>query len=411
MSVATIGWAAQIAINPKPFMPADAFDDLQAEFHSAGAAAALERLAARFREDGDFHGLFDARLMQARRRLGLPIILTTPLEELAEPLRGQVEEAYLEACRESGWLLWQAGRFREAWMYLRPLADNKAVAQALKQVPTNEENIPGLIEIALQEAVAPAYGFELILRNYGTCNAITTFDSEMGRHGRSEQQAAAALLVRQLHADLAANLRSDIARRENSEPEKVVPPGASIPELLAGREWLFADNSYHVDTSHLSATVRIARIVEEPEILQLAWELTEYGRRLGPTFQLRGDEPFEDVYPSHGLFIAAQLGRQVDEAVAYFRGQADRANPEEVGTAAAEVYIVLLIRLNRLGEAFEEHVRLMPAGVRTTGFAPTLLELARLAGAYDRLLSVCREREDLLGFTAGLLAKNANGGQ
>lgn len=383
----------------------DPFDELESTLAAAGAEQTLERLAERFREEQDFHGLFDARLMQARRRLGLPIILTTPLEDLAEPLRSEVENAYLEACREAGWLLWNAGRFREAWMYLRPLADNKAVAEALRRIEPNEENVAGLIEIALQEAVAPAYGFELILRHYGTCNAITTFDSEMGRHNRPQQQAAAAFLVRQLHADLVANVRSDIARREKVAAEQVAPQQATMPELLAGRDWLFADNSYHLDTSHLSATVRIARIVEDPEILQLAWELTEYGRRLGSTFQLRGDEPFEDVYPSHGLFFAAQLGRQIDEAVAFFRGQADRANLDEQGTAAAEVYVVLLMRLKRFVEAFEEHIRLMPAGVRTTGFAPSLLELARLAGAYDRLQAICRERNDLLGFTAGLLSR------
>jgi hypothetical protein len=111
------------------------------------------------------------------------------------------------------------------------------------------------------------------------------------------------------------------------------------------------------------------------------------------------------VYPSHGLFFAAQLGRQIDEAVAFFRSQADRANLDEQGTAAAEVYVVLLMRLKRFADAFEEHIRLMPAGVRTTGFAPTLLELARLAGVYDRLLAICRGRNDLLGFAAGLLSR------
>jgi hypothetical protein len=384
-------------------MTTTAFEELEAEFKSGGAEAALDRLALRFRDEADFHSLFDTRLMEARRQLGLPIILTTPLEDLAEPLRGQVENAYLDACREAGWLLWNAGRFREAWMYLRPLGENPAVAAALNQIEPNEENLAPLVEIALQEGVAPARGFELVLKHYGTCNAITTFDSEMGRHSRSQQVTAAALLVRQLHTDLAANLRTEIVRRENAAPE-----AASIPELIAGRDWLFADNSYHVDTSHLSATVRIARIVEVPEVLQLAWELTEYGRRLGATFQLRGDEPFEDVYPSHGLFFAAQFGRQVDEAVAFFRSQAEKANLEDEGTAAAEVYVVLLIRLRRLDEALDEHIRLMPAGVRTTGFAPTVLELARLAGNYDRLLAVCRERNDLLGFAAGLLSKTAS---
>jgi hypothetical protein len=220
---------------------------------------------------------------------------------------------------------------------------------------------------------------------------------------------------------LRANVRADIARREGQSPPVVVqasrlqgaaetaaPQAAaehSLPELLEGREWLFADNGYHIDTSHLSAAVRIARIVEDPAALELAGELTEYGRRLSPTFQSPGDSPFEESYPSHGLFFAAQLGRQIDEAISHFRDKADRANLDEEGTAAAEVYVVLLMRLGRMREALDEHIRLMPAGVRTTGFAPTVLELARLAGGYDQLLTVCRERGDLLGYAAGLLSK------
>jgi hypothetical protein len=398
------------------------FDEFQSDLAALGPEAALERLAGRFREVGDFHGLFDTRLMQARRRLGLPIILTTPLEDLAEPLRGQVEAAYLEACRETGWLLWNAGKFREAWMYLRPLGENAMVAEALDRIEPSEENLSSLIEIALHEGVAPAHGYELILRNYGTCNAITAFDAEMGRFNRSQQQAAAALLIRQVHAELLANVRADIVRHEGQSPPVVVqasrlqgaaetaaPQGTAaehgLPQLLEGREWLFADNGYHIDTSHLSAAVRIARIVEDPAELEMAGELTEYGRRLSATFQSPGDAPFEETYPSHGLFFVGQLGRQVDEAIRHFRDKADKASVDEEGTGAAEVYVVLLMRIGRLREALEEHIRLMPAGVRTTGFAPTVLELARLAGGYERLLTVCRERGDLLGFAAGLLSK------
>ena len=73
---------------------------------------------------------------------------------------------------------------------------------------------------------------------------------------------------------------------------------------------------------------------------------------MSATFQLQGDEPFGDVYPSHGLFFAAQLGRQVDEAVEYFRQKAEESPADEVGTAAVEAYLVLLARLKRYDEAF-----------------------------------------------------------
>ncbi len=388
-------------------MSDESFAELEGAFQSGGAEGALARLAEQFRERGDYHALFDARLMQARRRLGLPIILGAPLDELDEPVRDQVENAYLEACREAGWLLWNGGNYREAWMYLRPLGENGRVVDALARVEPTEDVLPTLIDIALHEGVAPAHGYKLVLDHYGTCNAITAFDTEMGRHNRRQQQLAAGHLVRRLNEELKANLLADMMRRESTAAgaPAMKLESHSLPELLEGRDELFAENNYHVDTSHLAATMRIARIVEEPAVLQLAWELTEYGRCLSSTLQLTGDEPFEDVYPSHGLFFAAQLGRQVDGSLAYFRERAVKADIDAAGTASPETYIVLLVRLGRFKEALDAHIRLLPAGVATTGFAPTLLELARLCGDYDRLQAVCRERGDLLGFAAGMLAK------
>ncbi len=378
------------------------FNQFQADLQRGGVDAALARLADWFKGEQRYHDLFDTRLMQARVRLGLPIILTTPLEDLPEPLRTEVENAYLAACRESGWLLWEERKIREAWMYLRALGDNAAVAAALAKIEPDEENLAELIELALHEGVAPARGMEWVLSHYGTCNAITAFDTEIGRFRRPQQQAAAALIVRRLHDELLSNVRADIVRREDKQPSET-----TLADLVASRDWLFADNNYQIDTSHLSAAVRFARIVEDPAVLQLAWELTEYGRRLGATFQLAGDEPFGDVHVSHGLFFAAQLGRQVDEALAYFRAKAEQAVPETEGNAAAETYVVLLVRLRRFAEALAAHTELIPPTVRISGFAPSLLEVGRLAEDYQRLIEVCREREDLLGFAAGMISAKA----
>lgn len=384
-------------------MPTEPFDQLQTDLKGAGVDAALERLADWFREENRYHELFDTRLMQARRRLGLPIILTTPLEELEEPLRDAVEAAYLAACREAGWLLWNAGEYRQAWMYLRPLGDQSAVAAALEQVEPTEENRNDLIEIALREGVAPAVGLQWVIQHYGTCNAISAYDTEAPRFRRSQQQAASVVMVRRLHDELTANLRAAIERQEGIAPQE-----STIPDLLRDRDWLFGEFSYHIDASHLASVVRIARIVVDPPSLRLAWELTEYGRRLAGTFQFAGDEPFGEIYPSHALFFAAQLGMHVEEAIAYFRERAERANIEEEGTAAAEVYIVLLVRLRRFAEALAAHLKLIPPDVRTTGFAPALLELGRMSEDYDQLIKICRERGDVLGFAAGLIAKESN---
>jgi hypothetical protein len=387
-----------------PTQSHQSFDELQALLSGQGLDAVFESLCQRLTSEKKFHELFDVLLMRSRRRLGLPVTLTTSLDDLAEPVRTQVEEAYLAACREVGTLLLDDGKLREAWMYLRPVGDKVLVAQALAKIAPNEENLQDLIEIGLHEGIAPAYGYELVLKNYGTCNAITTFEGALTNRPRGDQQAAASLLLRHLHAELLANVRADIARQENAEPKETTLSG-----LVADRDWLFADNNYHIDTTHLASTIRFARLLEEPELLELAHDLTEYGNRLSKQFQFAGDEPFADVYESHGLFFAAQLGRQVDQALAYFAERARAADVNEHGTAAAEVYIALLTRLLRYEEAIDATVDLVPAGVRTSGFAPNLLELSRLAGNYRRLMQVCRDRGDLVGFAVGL-AEQAGGG-
>ena len=73
------------------------------------------------------------------------------------------------------------------------------------------------------------------------------------------------------------------------------------------------------------------------------------------------------------------------------------------GAGAAETYIALLDRLGRTDEAARETVELIPPGIYTRGLAPTLFELCEKTGNFAPLVSACREREDLLGFAAGLI--------
>jgi hypothetical protein len=282
-------------------------------------------------------------------------------------------------------------------MYLRPLGDRTAVAQALENVDPQQDRLDEIIEIALHEGVAPVLGYRLVLENYGTCNAITTFEGAMAGRTRTDQQAAAGMLVRHLHQELLANVRSDIARHDGKEPE-----GATLKDLVGGRDWLFAENNYHVDTSHLNSVVRLARLLEDAESVRLALDLTAYGRRLSRQFQFPGEEPFVDMYASCSLWFAALVGEQVDEALAVFAERAGAVDLAEQGPLAAETYIALLARLARYDEAIDAAARLLPQG-RASGFAPSLLELSRLAGNYDRLMEVCRQRGDLIGYTAGLL--------
>ncbi len=380
----------------------DIFDHLQAQLNEQGAAAMFDVLTSRLTADQKYHELFDVLLMRSRHALGLPVILTTSIDDLPEPLRSQVEDEYLAACRQVGKLLLDEGRLREAWMYLRPVGDKALVSEAMAKIEPNDENVQDLIEIGLHEGVAPELGFALVLKQYGTCNAITTFEGALVGRPRADQQAAAGLLLKHLHAELLANVRADVQRQEGQPPQE-----ATLGALVTDRDWLFAENNYHIDTTHLASTIRFARVLEDPQMLELAQELCEYGRRLSRQFQFAGDEPFADMYPSHALFFAAQRGQQVDEALAYFRQRAESVDVATQGTGPAEVYIVLLTRLKRHQQAIDVAIELTP-GVRTSSFAPNLLELSRLSGNYDRLMEVCRQRGDLVSFTAGLIESGAS---
>jgi hypothetical protein len=381
-------------------MPTNAFDELPAQLGQQGVEAVFDRVAAELAGEKKFHELFDVLLMRSRHQLGLPAILTTSLDDLEEPLRARVEEAYLAACRDVGARLLDDGRLREAWMYLRPVGDKALVARALAKIEPNDDNVQDLIEIGLHEGMAPALGYRLVLKNYGTCNAITTFEGAVLGRPLPDQQAAAGLLLEHLHAELAANVRADIARQEGSEPKE-----STLAALAADRDWLFAENNYHTDTTHLAATVRFARLLEDGPHLEVAYDLTEYGRRLSAQFQFAGEEPFVDVYPAHRLFFGAQLGRHVDQALEHFHQRARQVDVAECGAGAAEVYVALLARLKRYDEAIRATIELIPPGARTSGFAPNLLALSRMSGDYEPLLDVCRQRGDLVGFTAGLVER------
>src|SRR5207244_847189 len=156
---------------------------------------------------------------------------------------------------------------------------------------------------------------------------------------------------------LLANLRPDLAGTESSAGSAA----ASLAELLEGVEGTFGEYCCHIDASHLLSVVRYSRLLTDPDEVRLAWDLTEYGRRLHANFQSPGEEPFVDVYLSHGLFFAAQLGNKVEEAIEYFRARAQGVDMYEQGTAAVEVYASLLARLGRNEEAMEA-MAAVPAG-------------------------------------------------
>jgi hypothetical protein len=373
------------------------FDHLQSIFDSCGPDKILDEVGAILYREKKYHELFEVKKMRLRQGLGLPLVAIEPVEGLSEERRTKLEDGLIEACREVGAALLAEGQIREGWMYLRPVGDKAEAAKLLAAIETTDENFEDLIDVCLHEGIDAGRGYGLVLERFGTCNAITTFDSSLARRPRNEQAPAAKLLLRQVHKDLVASVQTDIARQEGKQPRETM-----LRDLVHDRDWLFQDNSYHLDTTHLASTVRIARALSAADDLRLALDITEYGRRLNQQFQYQGDEPFADLYPSHALYFQALLGENVAEAVAYFKTKSDMLDPQHHGYAAIETYVDLLTRLGRDKEAFEAAAKFGLGSIQPLGNALPLVELAQRADQTEALLAQCREKGDLLGFAVGL---------
>jgi hypothetical protein len=390
--------------------PDRAFEAIEQSLQDSGAASAIGTLVRELDAEGEYRALLDALLLQARHELGLPLIQTDGASEMPEAARARYEERYVDAIRVVGGRFLARGDIAAAWPYFRAIAESQPIRDALDAYTPaqDDERLNSIVEVAFNQGVHPRKGFELILGQYGTCSAITAFE-HLPRE-EPVRAACAELLIRKMHDDLTANVRGDIAQRGQPLP----PEGTSIPELIAGREWLFADEAYHIDVSHLSSTVRVAPLTTNPEALALAVELTEYGRQLSPRHRYEGDPPFEDVYVDHGIYLRALLGEDVDRALAHFlakiapRRPAEDDPDEDQGESTdsamiAQVLVGLLSRLGRLDQAIPlaaEHLAGIP---QSALFCPGVAQLCQRAGAHDQLARIARDQGDLVNYTAARL--------
>jgi len=374
------------------------FDEIASLAHDADRM--FQQAAKQLVEAGQLQRLFDLRLMQRRHELGLPLDQATTLDDVEESARQPLEDAYLEACREVGLLLLETGQAREAWMYLRPAGEKAAMRRWLERAVPDEELADELIELALHEGIDPERGFAWLLGRRGTCNAITELEAMCGQLPIQDQRACTAVLVRHMHEELLSNIRGHLQRLEQS-----VPDGNSISRLLADHPALLEEGAYHIDTSHLATTVRLARLLSDPSLLQMAIELADYGSKLNKDLQYPDQPPFEDLYPTHLLLFRATLGEEVDQALDYFAKRARTVAVEEHGATALETYLILLERTGRTELAMDEYAELTPADSSLSPYAPSLLHLAQVSGRWDRYLEICQNRNDVVGFAAGQVSK------
>jgi hypothetical protein len=162
--------------------------------------------------------------------------------------------------------------------------------------------------------------------------------------------------------------------------------------------------SYYVDTSHLVSILGFSLELTDPQMLRKAVELCEYGKKLSPMFHYKGDPPFQEIYLDHSVFLRTLLGEDVESGIAHFRKKAEENDPEETGTGPAQILIVLLGRLNRYKEALQISKQFLADADQNQLACPSILQLCYLAEDRGQLMEIAKQRQDLLGFTAGLLS-------
>jgi hypothetical protein len=375
-------------------------DEIEQTLKTQGPASAMEQLSAALKEQKDFTGLFYALLMKKRHELGVSPIPTGPSQLLPQQAHAPYEEAIRDAARIAGRLYLESGNIPGAWAFYRMLGEPDPVRQALeKAAPAPGEDCQALIDIAYHQGVHPTKGFDLVLEHHGTCSAITLASGQDLGHGPEVRDYCIKRLVRTLHAELIERVGRDIERVQNFRPTS-----RSIPELLSGRDWLFADDMYHIDVSHLSTVVQMSQNLAPSEELDLARELCEYGKHLSSRFQFAADPPFENQFHDYAVFLDILAGRSVEEGVNHFRAKVESSSPEEVGTLPAEVLVNLLTKLGRDKEALAIARRFLANVDARRLSCPGIVDLCEKSGDYQTLAEIAREQNNPVHFLASLLA-------
>jgi hypothetical protein len=374
------------------------FDQLEAAFKHQGADAAIERLCATLREEKDYAALFYALLLKKRHELGVSPLPSEPAGALPESAHAPYEEAIRAAARLVGDLYLQQGDIPRAWAYFRMLGEPDPVAQALEHHELKEgEEGQQVIEIAFHQGVNPRRGFDWILQRYGICSAITMVSGQEFAQSEVREYCIKGL-VRALYEQLQERLSEDVGRRERTIPKK-----QSVAELIVGRDWLFEEDCYHVDVSHLAAVVQMSIHLPSGNELNMARELCAYGQRLSSRFQYPGEPPFEDQYRDYGIYLDALAGDRQEEGIAHFRAKAANTDREAAGTMPAEILVNLLVRLGRSTEALETARLHLTNGQDAQASCARIAALCKESKDYRTLVEVAREQQDPVHFMAGLL--------
>jgi hypothetical protein len=393
-------------------MDAALLTQLESTFRDRGGAAALNHLCDALRRQGEFTTLFYAMLMAKRHELGLDPVPTNPVSDVPVEQQTEFENTIRTAAETCGQLYLDANQIPQAWTFFRMIGDPTPVRKALDRINLEEvEDLEPLVQIAYYEGVHPMRGFDWLLGRYGLCSAITTLSSQELPQAAAVREHVISRVVGTLYQELRERLAAEIERLGGQlSPEAAAPEGTPgvVRSLIADHPELFVEEAYHIDTSHLSSCVQLAMHLEAGPALEQARELCEYGSHLKGRWSHPGDPPFEDLYASAGKYLAILAGDHVEENLAFFREEADKADPETVGTFPAEVLVNLLLKLNRPQEALEAARKYLTAAGNRRLSCPSIFELCTRLGDYSSLAETARTQGDAIHFLAGLLGKPGN---
>ena len=367
--------------------------------------AILDAVEKTLVSQGDYHRLFDAKLIRVRRGLGLPITQPTSLRNIPPEHEAAFRDAYTAAAREVGQLFLDSGPRADAWAYFRTINETDGVRTAIairvaEMLPEPGPGLDDLLNLSLYEGAHVVEGLKLLLRTHGTCNTVTAMGQVMAQMTPDERRQAAAMMVRNIYGDLQANVRRDIERRQ-----PLVKPDASLRELISEHPSLFVDGGYHIDVSHLHSTVSFARHLnrECPE-LQMAIELSEYGAQLAEQLRYPGDVPFDDYYRANRHFLNALAGVEVDASLQYFIDRLQQAPDAADQRMIAFVIADLGQRVDRTSMAFEAAAPFLKHLEDPSGFSFTAWCVD--AGRIDMLESTARDDNDVLRLATAMLLKH-----
>jgi hypothetical protein len=384
--------------------PESKFDEVQSLLDSGDVAGALKAVTQTLLDTRQYHSLFDARLLAARHSLQLPLSRPTSFDDVPPEKRDEFEKQYIAAAREVGSLFLANKAYRDAWAYFRTIRETDELKSALMAIPRQPPPSEEVVDVAFFQGVAPAHGLEFLLDSHGVCSSITALDQQMANFTPEVRRECAAVMVRHLHQSLRDNVFSDLQRRQ-----PMTAPGQSLAAMIAGRDWLFADDAYHIDVSHLNSVVRFARSLEgtDPELSQ-AMELATYGGKLSSRYQYSASPPFTDFYSAHLHYFRVLSGQDVDAGLAYFRSQADNAPDESQQTLCVFVLVDLLARIGRKADAAELACERLTAAAEEFGLS--IPQLCIEAGRPDLLSAAARKVGDLVTYSAALLSTPKSAG-